>query len=254
MRIVLACVCDSHDAFLDRMLNTHLAYDWVWRIALLHSRGGHFDITHPKLVHFSHDFGYGFDRQPEHGGFDEVAARNYLLDALDTLDGTCTILCDGDDIYHPNTVRVVDLLARNNKLAGMLECWHFTTPNQYLFFPGSVFRYQDTSPRLHDPHIRILRHDCRMRWQLNPNTALRETWANRTMHCVPELRNWSTVLRVPGLFHLHTHHMFEPKRTRYITTHNRDWELRQIRNSPLPATILEAYAAQELIHPITHPY
>lgn len=254
MKIVLACVCDRHDAFLDRMLATHLNYDWIWRIALLNSRGGTFDISHPKLLHFSRDFGHGFTAQPEDGGFDEVAARNFLLDAVADIDGTCTILCDSDDVYHPDTVRVIELMARNNSLAGMIECWHFTSPNQYLFFPNSLFRYRDSSPRLHDPHIRILRHGCGIRWQLNPNTTLRDTWPNRTMHCTPQLGSWPTLLRIPGLFHLHTHHMFEPKRTAYVTSHKKDWKLRTIRNSPFPANIVEAYEAQQLSHPITNPY
>src|SRR5262245_47266123 len=60
-------------------------YDWVHRVVVLHTDRarpkyfGRLARAHSKVAEYWRAFGRGWDRQPEGGGFDEIAARNLAV-------------------------------------------------------------------------------------------------------------------------------------------------------------------------------
>ena len=53
-----------------------------------------------KITLYSECFGSGYSKSIEDGGYDQISARNYLIEKLEKTDAHWLMMHDADDIYH----------------------------------------------------------------------------------------------------------------------------------------------------------
>src|SRR4029079_792814 len=217
------CLCyieaNEPDA-LERSISTMTKYPWVTKVVVLHTDCDRLPRQLGKVEHVYQNYGSGFDRQPENGGFDEIDARNHALRLGRETGCDWLLVVDADEFFLPCTIDPIAHAHRSNKAAVCFECWHFITPTQYLFFENTMRPASKHTPAMHDPHIRAIRGSASIWFEQNPNRTFRDELANDTMHCTPTRMPTQAVLYAPGMFHIHTHHAYGEKRSAYVAAHD----------------------------------
>jgi hypothetical protein len=231
------------DEFLDRSLEVMTQQTWVNRIVVLHTAEQQVSWqTRSKLItHVYRDFGQGFDKQPEDGGFHELAARNEMLTWARASECDWILICDSDEIYLPMTKDHITEADMKRKSVVWFPCYHFCSPTQYLWWPNTVRKISGVA--MHDPHPRAIRATAKIRYELNRNNHLRGELPNRTMHChlqntIRKRQYWAK----QGVCHVHTRHMFDPKRPDAKWFEN---QKPRSFDSGLPDTITKAFTEQD---------
>jgi len=220
------------------------SYDWATKIVTLHTTDNRSPSEHAdgKRYDFHKSFGTGFDKQPEKGGFHEVAARNYLLDLCRMFGCDWVLICDDDEFYMPGAYDAICAAHSTNKNVVWFSCYHFRSPTHYLWWPNQVRRVHRAKYPMHDAHPRAFRMSLNWKYVVNNNEKYRNELNNRTQHCHINSHPSAAVLHGYGKHHIHTRHMFDPKRP------TRDWlDARENRESDivLPSVILNAWNKQE---------
>lgn len=218
--------------------------DWVSKIVVLQTDGGCDylpQLSHPKVRHISEDFGKGLDKQPEDGGFNEVAARNRLTQAAKESGCRWLLTCDADEFFMPGTEVALGEAEASDKLAVWFSCYHFRNPRQHLWLPGMVRDVRPLGIKMHDPHLRAMRLDQQWFWVMNDR--VRQTgYGNRTAHCYPSAVPWRQAVGVNELLHIHTRQMFDPKRLQAEILDKLDHREADL---TMPAAIVNAWSEQE---------
>ena len=96
---------------------------------------------------------------------------------------------------------------------------------------------------VHDAHARAFRSSAKFRYVKNPNNKFRSTLFNWTMHCHIKPHPASRVRVSYAMNHIHTHHMFEPKRPGKETLDR--WVKHESREF-MPEVYQEAWKLQQL--------
>lgn len=191
------------DYYSDELLRESVAkltnYSWVSRIIILQTtcRIPQSSVGQ-KTELVGADLGYGFDRQPEDGGFDELTARNTQLQLLHLTWLPWLGLIDADELFTEETGELLAQADRASKSKIVFECYHMLQtgrkiwPEQQTVFGGKV---------INDPHCRIFKNRKEPEtFQLAPPQI---AGANRTQHCQLAGVQSSQCLVVTGPYHLH---------------------------------------------------
>ncbi|WP_411755121.1 hypothetical protein [Serratia sp. (in: enterobacteria)] len=153
-----------------------------------------------KITLCMRNFGKGYDTSIEEGGYDQVSARNYTLDFLDTEDIDWVMMHDADDIYDPD---FYDFILETHSYNDAVTCSCFTfrdintlcvPQRKELAFNGSIF---------HDPHTRIWKKSLNLRYE--KSKGVEGYFVNHSRHCgvvFPETTMFGFTDR-PWHFHLH---------------------------------------------------
>ena len=220
-------------------------YDWIKNIVVLHTDS---DIkpqgatTSDKILHTYKDFGSRFGKQPEDGGYHEVAARNHSLDLARDTGCEWALICDADEFFTHEAWPAIHEAHRTKKDVVWYSCYHYCDPFHYLWWANQVRRVQGSKHLMHDAHARAIRLGGRkLSYVMNNNMQFRDTLGNRTQHCHLMGHPAHCCYHGYGKVHIHTRHMFEPKRPKESWFKGRD-----IRESTLqmPAEILAAWNSQ----------
>lgn len=209
--------------FLSRSLQIMQSYAWVSSIVVLDT-GRSKPVLPENIIHPAEVFGYGFEEQPEHGGFHEVAARNRSLDIALKTGCDWLLLCDADEFFMESMFAEITAADRAGKDVVWLSCYHHTAPNRCIWESGEIRQVFGSGPRLYDPHPRAIRASRRWRYIVNQSYGV--GLRNRTKHCHLNHHAGRQVHRADGHLHVHTRHMFYPKRpsdlSKYATRHIAD--------------------------------
>jgi hypothetical protein len=227
---VCLCYVESKEPeALKRSLDTMTKYPWVKEVFVLHADQDRLPRQEGRINHVYQDYGSGFDKQPEDGGFDEVAAKNHVLRLGRSGNCDWLLIVDADEFFLPCTINQIAIAHREQLETAFFEHWHFCSPTQYLFARHATRRFRKNGVAMHDPHMRAIRAKSECWYELNANVEVRNTWPNRTIHCTPVNPGWHTVHEAPGLYHIHTRHMFGEKRQQFLNrTGDDDFSVRTI--------------------------
>jgi hypothetical protein len=188
-------------------------YDWVNEILLIGTAGVWDNRLRGKIVTVTREFGEGFDRNPERGGFDELAARNYTLQLAYTDNYDWTLLLDADEFFLPETYDDLRRASDDGMQGIFFECYHAKTLDTFVWDPASLVNIKDK--KMHDPHLRAVHRDLAAWYRLQPENLRRE-WTNRTLHCYIETAKvWHKLTTVLGPRHVHLKHLLPPKSQLY---------------------------------------
>jgi hypothetical protein len=210
--VCLAYLCGQDQDFLARSLAVMEPYVWIEHIITLHTEGSKPPQRQGKQQHLYEEFGSGFERQPEDGGFHEINARNRLLELAAASGCQWVLLCDPDEFFLPATFGELRQAHHCGKGAVWFSCYHFRDPQRYLWWPTLVRKVAGSVQPLHDPHPRALRLDLEWQYSPHPSEDTLSRFRNRTQHCrvLPSPAHLSH--HAYDLLHVHTRHMFHPKR------------------------------------------
>ena len=229
-------------------------YDWVTKIAVLQTKdnlkpveSSRLSVIDSKTTWHSRNFGQGFEQQPEDGGYHEVAARNHSLDLARESGCNWALICDADEFFLPDAYHHIYEAHRLKKDVVWFSCYHYCSPNQYLWWNNQVRHVQGSSHLMHDAHARAIRLGGR-KWKyvMNNNQKYRDTMTNRTEHCHLMGHPAGCCHHGYGKIHIHTRHMFEPKRP------TQEWlSKREQRESDivLPQAVVDDWLEQEGVLP-----
>ena len=208
--VTLVC-CHAHQPdYLARLIQVHEQYPWVASILALDTSQKLPFERRGKTLFGGLDYGYGFDRQPEQGGYDEIAARESALKIARGETGQWSLIADADELYHPQFDLVLAAAERQAAAAIRVECWPVVSATNYVYYPNTVFEVD--GERLHDPHVRALTKLWCCQYQRSPQHW---RYANRTQHCRPE--RIARTLSAPGFYHFHAKaHAFTPDQLRKL--------------------------------------
>ena len=208
--VTLVCCHARQPDYLARLIDIHEPYPWVSSIVAFDTSQALPFTRRGKVLHCGRDFGYGFDKQPEQGGYDEINARQTALKIARGENHFWSLIVDADEIYHPGFDRVLDVAEGQGSNAVCVECWPLVTPQRYVYNREAVFDIDNL--RLHDPHVRAISKLTEVTYTPSP-----QHWrfANRTQHCRPD--SIAKTHTAPGFYHFHVkRHDFQPEQLRTL--------------------------------------
>ena len=172
-----------------------------------------------KVQEIHHDFGESYSRSLGEGGYDQLSARNYSLQMIESAGVEWLLQFDADDYYDPELVSIVARLDESYD-AVICPCYTLTSESRHWYEP----RLEKTvrGKRVLDPHTRICRSSLKKRFELCPNAS--KLYNNITRHCGVSFAShpyWHFLV-VEGPYHFHLHCLLGK---RHAATRTEDREL-----------------------------
>ena len=238
------------DAYLPLSLEVMKDYDWITQISILNSNGiGDSHVNGGKIRQDYQNFGYGHETQPEDGGIDAVTARNYQLSCAMQGDCDWVLMCDTDEWFDYDLIKVIEDQHRSVRNIVWLEQFHMVSPTMHMHNKNHPRTdVMGMSVNMFDPHSRIVRNGCGARFVPNINEEFRDKQLNRTSHCVLDVPDAYRNGFAEGPYHYHMRYLLDPKR-------GHDWAsaalpvnmLRsKLEDAKIPAAVLATYQEQQV--------
>lgn len=155
-----------------------------------------------KVWEVHRDFGQGYLRSLEQGGYDQISARNYALQLMENSGVDWLLQFDADDFYDPEFLSIVAGLDERYD-AVHCPCYTLTSATDYWYEP--ILERTVGGIRLLNPHIRAWRLSLKKRFEPCLNSIKR--YRNITRHCgvsFSEHPYWRFFI-VRDRYHFHLH-------------------------------------------------
>ena len=185
--------------YLEPSVLVMAGHEWVHRIVVLHTDRtrpkyfGRLARAHSKVSEYWRAFGHGWDKQPEAGGFDEIAARNLAVSLAESHGARWVVKCDSDEYYADAFGAELDAAERQGRPA--------VDANWNQLLEPDAIRHEPVMAR----QIVAWQATSGIRYRQSTRHGLR----NRTMHCHPDIESgWYSA---NGYFYFHVHHLIGPK-------------------------------------------
>lgn len=140
--------------------------------------GGSLADRFDKVEELHQDFGEGYHRRLEDGGYDQRSARNHALDVLARSGVDWLVQVDADEYLAPS---LISRIAELNDRYDIVCCSRYTltSPREY-WYERTLVRAVKNVPMV-NPQTRIWRRELNKRFDLCPTASVR--YANATRHC-----------------------------------------------------------------------
>lgn len=114
-----------------------------------------------KITLYYADFGSGYECSIENSGYNQIAARNFLIEKIENTDAEWILMHDADDLYDR---QLYEFIATQSADADAVTCSCFTLrQNREICVPvgrsGKIY-----GEEIHDPHTRIWRKSLNLRY------------------------------------------------------------------------------------------
>ena len=206
-KIRLWYITANEFSHINRSIKVMAEYDWIDSIVILHTDsnepkyGGKLaEISPKKIKEYWTDFGNGFDKSIEDGGFDEIGARNMAL-YLCKQDGFkgWVLYCDSDEYYTYDTIKAFQMAEQGNYDSINFRCFHLNDKLTYRVNPRNIY----------DRHVRawILNDD--IKFAPHDSEEFMRQFKNKTLHCrrIGCKKTLTTDLK----YHIHTKFLYKDK-------------------------------------------
>jgi hypothetical protein len=201
-------VAETEYSLLTHTLPALLDHESVREALILHT-GSRRPSTFGFLANACHKihevhrcFGTGYIRSLQDGGYDQVSARNYALEIMESGGSDWLWQIDADDYYDPGLASIVAKLDERYD-AVCCSCYTLISPTQYWY--NASLETDIGGKRLINPHTRIWRSALRKRFEHSPRVALESV--NITRHCGVDFSThpYWRLMAIEGPFHFHLH-------------------------------------------------
>ncbi|MDH1089276.1 hypothetical protein N5C79_22565 [Pantoea brenneri] len=167
--------------------------------------------TSKKITVYSMNLGSGYDVSVRNGGYDQISARNFLIDRLSDTEADWIMLHDADDIYHLDYYLYVSETFMNTDA---ITCSCFSVnPGFNLCSPPSKTKQVD-GKILYNPHTRIWRKDKDLRYE--KTAGIEYYFTNHTRHCGVIFPKSMNISIADGLYHFHLHALLNKRHSSKI--------------------------------------
>ncbi|MDU4840047.1 MAG: glycosyltransferase family A protein [Leclercia adecarboxylata] len=192
--------------------------EYVFSIAILITDGEEDEPRYisDKIIIYSRNFGAGYNLAIVNGGYDQIAARNYLMDKLSDTDVDWLMMHDADDVYHHEYYRYISERCIE---ADAVTCSCFTVRfGPEICVPQLKKKYVKGTV-LYDPHTRIWKKNLGLRFK--KSEGVEKHFVNHSRHCGVVFPNEINILCIDGLYHFHLHALFNKRHSEKIANYIR---------------------------------
>lgn len=168
-----------------------------------------------KITLYSHNFGSGYDLSISDGGYNQIAARNFLLEKLARTDVDWLLMHDADDFY---LLDYYDFISSECNAFDAVTCSCFSLrAGPEICIPQGKIRYVQ-GKNLHDPHTRIWKKNLNLCYE--KSVGIEKYFLNHSRHCgviFPENINISSTA---GVYHFHLHALLKKRHSEKISSYS----------------------------------
>ena len=229
MKIGLYCTVSKREFNLAlTTLKFSALSEYVFKIAILITDGKPevpWMITE-KITVYSENFGAGYSTAIADGGYDQIAARNFLIEKLAATDIDWLLLHDADDLYDLNYYRYISEECRKVD-AVTCSCFSFRPGPEICVPPEKTKNIQGVT--LYDPHTRIWKKTLGLRYK--KSVGVEKYFANHSRHCGVIFPDGINITSTDGLYHFHLHALLNKRHSEKISAYS-------ICNFTLPESIV----------------
>ncbi|BEH99995.1 glycosyltransferase [Edwardsiella ictaluri] len=171
-------------------------------------------ILNDKIIIYTRNYGRGFDISVTDGGYDQVSARNFAIQAIEQRGDIEWILQhDADDFY---AVNGYEYIVNHFYKYDAVVCSCFTVKNNpYDICSAKNKVYQlNEGVVLYDPHVRIWRRSLCVRYI--ESESVRCFFKNTTRHCGICFPHNISVGVNASIWHFHLHALLNKRHTEKI--------------------------------------
>jgi hypothetical protein len=167
-----------------------------------HADFGFLASTFEKVEEIHRDFGQGFNKSIEDGGYDQYSARNFALEAIEKKGVEWLLQFDADEYFDP---AIISIVAALDHRYDAVCCSYYTllSETEYWYEPRLEKTIRGT--RLFHPHTLIWRTALGKRCAICPTSA--KLHKNITRHCSVsfEQHPYWRILLLDEWMHFHLH-------------------------------------------------
>lgn len=188
--------------------------DYVSRIAILITDGesGIPQKITGKITIYSQNFGSGYNLAIADGGYNQIAARNFLIEKLTASDIDWLLMHDADDLY---TLDYYRFISEECQSTDAVTCSCFSLrPGPEICVPLEKNR-NIQGKTLYDPHTRVWKKALNLRYE--KSVSVEKYFVNHSRHCgviFPENINISCTDK---LYHFHLHALLNKRHSEKIS-------------------------------------
>lgn len=211
--IVLA---EEYD-LLQYTLSEAISSQFVKDIVILHTgpnlpaNAYSLEKSYSKIHEFHKSYGQGFTLPVDEGGFDQINARNHILQLAETYPAEWLMQVDADDFYLQH---IFEQITTTSAEFDSISCSCINLINENRYWNKREIM-TESGFKIIDPHIRIWKKHLKKRFKLCEHSA--KTNINATMHCGVDFNihpYWKTTL-IKDFVHYHLHGILEKKNINY---------------------------------------
>lgn len=169
-----------------------------------------------KITIYSQNFGVGYNISIADGGYDQVAARNFLIEKLTATDADWIMMHDADDIYALDYYRFI---TERCATANAVTCSCFSLrPGPEVCVPQAKTQYWQ-GKTLYDPHTRIWKKTLGLRYE--KSEGIEKYFPNHSRHCGVNFPAPINIFHTDGLYHFHLHALLNKRHSEKIAAYSR---------------------------------
>lgn len=168
-----------------------------------------------KITVYSQDFGAGYNLAVATGGYDQIAARNFLIEKLNVTEVDWLMMHDADDLYDPDYYRYI---SEQCGMADAVTCSCFSLrPGPEICVPMGKAR-NINGRTLYDPHTRIWKKNLGLKYE--KSVGIEKIFANHSRHCGVKFSEHMNIFSTDGLYHFHLHGLLNKRHSKKISTYS----------------------------------
>lgn len=228
MKIGIYCTVNKREFSLAlATLNFSAISDYVFKIAILITDG---EPEMPrrmteKITVYSDNFGAGYSKSIASGGYDQIAARNFLIEKLAATDIDWLLMHDADDLYDLSYYRYISEECREVD-AVTCSCFSLRSGPE-MCVPLEKTRHI-LGTTLYDPHTRIWKKSLGLKYK--KSVGIEKHFANHSRHCGVIFPDGVNISYTGGLYHFHLHALLSKRHSEKISAYS-------VHNCILPESI-----------------
>src|SRR6185369_6457293 len=190
IKVCVWYITAGEEEYLNPSVEFMQAHDWVGNIVILHTnptlaKGQIYNLVKqfPKVKEYmGRNYGTGWEKSVNFGGFDEIEARNDAIRIAEQTDCQWLLQCDSDEIFTYETIESIEKAAAKDCKSVIYSCFHFKTPTGYV--TNNTDRHIKQDKQVFDPHCRAWKKYIKARYSENPNSGFLAQYPNKSVHCV----------------------------------------------------------------------
>ncbi|CAI0846062.1 hypothetical protein [Serratia quinivorans] len=224
MNIGIYCTVSTKE-FPLAMATLHFAEtsDYVSNIVVLITDGAQSDIKKitEKITVYTENFGAGYSISIENGGYNQISARNFLIEKLENTESEWLMMHDADDLYDLDFYRFISEECMN---FDAVTCSCFSLRWAYggeieLSVPILKSIHLMNGHKFHDPHTRVWKKALNLRYE--KSSGIENHFSNHSRHCGVIFPFDFKVACTDSAYHFHLHALLNKRHSGKINDFTR---------------------------------
>lgn len=168
-----------------------------------------------KITVYSQCFGAGYSVAIADGGYNQIAARNFLIEKLTATNIDWLLMHDADDLYDLDYYRYISEECRKMD-AVTCSCFSLR-PGPEICVPSEKTK-NIMGVALCDPHTRIWKRSLGLKYQ--KSVGIEKHFANHSRHCGVIFPDGINISFATGLYHFHLHALLNKRHSDKILSYS----------------------------------